>query len=265
LSRRISTRLPSWARAGALLGAIAATAALGALINGPWLRVTDVAFAGQAYTAASDLDAVLSEQRGTSVLAVDTAAIRARLEGLPAVGEVTVRATLLGRIEATVVEREAAFVWKTASGRYVGALDGMIFATVPDEAALPAELAPLPQILDERFVARLISVGDVIPAGVIGTALRLVEIDPAALGSAAGEVSVRLDDEYGFRLVSATPVWQVALGSYGTDPTETEAEASDRLDAQVAAVRTLFATRAEAEIGWVDVRNPGKVYFRAKG
>ena len=43
----------------------------------------------------------------------------------------------------------------------------------------------------------------------------------------------------------------------------TEAEA--RLERQITAVRTLFATRAEAELGWVDVRNPGKVYFRAKG
>jgi POTRA domain-containing FtsQ-type protein len=265
LRRRIAARLPSLARAGAVLFAIAATAALGALINGPWLRVTEVAFAGQHYTAASDLDGLLSVHRGTSVLAVDTDSIRAGIERLPAVDEVTVRATLLGRIEATVVERKAAFVWQAASGRYLGALDGTIFAAVPDGEALSPELAPLPQIIDERFVARLISVGDVIPAGVVGTALRLVQIDPAALGSVAGDVSVLLDDEYGFRLVSVTPEWQVALGSYGVDPTETEEEAADRLDAQVAAVRTLFATRAEAEIGWVDVRNPGKVYFRAKG
>ncbi len=31
------------------------------------------------------------------------------------------------------------------------------------------------------------------------------------------------------------------------------------------AVRTLFAEEPEDGIGWVDVRNPGKVYFRAKG
>lgn len=265
LRRRIGAHLPSLARAGAVLGAVAATAALGALLNGPWLRVTDVAFAGQHYTAAADLDRVLSEHRGTSVLAVDTVSIRARIEGLPAVGEVTVRATLLGRIEATVVEHEAAFVWQTASGRFLGAADGTIFASVADGEALPAELAALAHISDERFVARLISVGDVIPQGVVGTALRLFEIDPAALGSAATQLGLRLDDEYGFRLVSAAPEWQVALGPYGLDPTESEIEGAARLDAQVAAVRTLFATRAEAEIGWVDVRNPGKVYFRAKG
>lgn len=265
LRRRIGARLPSMARAGAVLGAVAATAALVALVNGPWLRVTDIAFAGQQYTEASDLDRVLSEQRGTSVLAVDTASIQARIERMPAVGEVTVRATLLGRIDATVVERDAAFLWQTASGRFLGAADGTIFAALGDDETLPPEAEPLPQILDERFVARLITVGDVIPAGVVGTALRLVEIDPAALGSVAGALSLRLDDEYGFRLVSSAPEWQVALGPYGMDPTETDAQASVRLDAQVAAVRTLFATRAEAEIGWVDVRNPGKVYFRAKG
>lgn len=257
--------MPSLARACALLAAVAATAALGAMLNGPWLRVTDVTFGGQHYTAAEDLERVLSEQRSRSLLAVDTASIRAGIEGLPAVAEVTVNATLLGRIEATVVERDVAFVWQTPSGRFLGAADGTIFAALAAGEELPAEAAELPQISDERFVARLITVGDVIPAGVVGTALRLFEIDPAALGSAASRLGLRLDDEFGFRLVSAVPEWQVALGPYGLDPTESESEASARLDAQVGAVRTLFASRPETEIGWVDVRNPGKVYFRAKG
>jgi cell division septal protein FtsQ len=265
LGRRIGARMPSLARACALLGAVAATAALGALLNGPWLRVTDLTFAGQQYTAAADLEAVLSEHRGTSLLAVDTASIRARIVGLPAVAEVNVSATLLGRIEATVVEHDAAFVWRTASGRFLGAADGTIFAALGTDETPPAEIAALPHISDERFVARLITVGDVIPAGVVGTALRLFELDPAAFGSAATQLGLRLDDEYGFRLVSAAPEWQVALGPYGLDPTESETEASARLDAQVGAVRTLFAERPETEIAWVDVRNPGKVYFRAKG
>ena len=57
----------------------------------------------------------------------------------------------------------------------------------------------------------------------------------------------------------------MALGGYGMDPAETAADAAGRLERQITAVRTLFSTRAEAEIGWVDARNPGKVYFRAKG
>jgi hypothetical protein len=86
-----------------------------------------------------------------------------------------------------------------------------------------------------------------------------------ALGSGSSELTVRLDDEFGFGLVSSEPQWELALGVYGTDPAETAAEATARLERQITAVRTLFATRTETEIGWVDVRNPGKVYFRAKG
>jgi hypothetical protein len=100
---------------------------------------------------------------------------------------------------------------------------------------------------------------------VLDTALRVVAIDPATLGSTSQHLRLRVDDEYGFRLVSDAPAWEVALGAYGTDPTESAADAAARLERQVAAVRTLFAERPEAEIGWVDVRNPGKVYFRAKG
>jgi hypothetical protein len=76
---------------------------------------------------------------------------------------------------------------------------------------------------------------------------------------------VRLDDEYGFRLVAADQGWEAALGVFGLDPRETVAEAEERLERQVAAVRTLFAEHDESTLGWVDVRNPGKVYFRAKG
>lgn len=265
LRRRIGRRLPSLARTTAVLAAAAATAALVALLNGPWLRITEVSFAGQHHTSAADLERLLDAQRGTSVLALNTAALRERIDQLPTVAGTSIRATLFGRLSATVVEHEAAFVWETPSRRFLGAADGTIFAALARDAELQAELAVLPQIRDDRFVARLVSVGDVIPEAVLTTALRVIEIDPVALGSASLQLTLRLDDEYGFRLASASPAWEVALGPYGTDPTETGAEASARLDRQVAAVRTLFAERAEAEIGWVDVRNPGKVYFRAKG
>ncbi len=265
LGRRIGARLPSLGRIGAVLAAAVSIAALVALLNGPWLRVTSVTFAGNHYTDAADLERPLVEQRGRSVLSVDTDSLRHRIERLPAVADVTVEATVFGSIAATVVEREVAFVWQTASRRYLGSADGTIFAAISADEALPADLAALPFIRDERFVARLVSVGDVIPDGVLETALRVVAIDPVALGSTSPHLGLRLDDEFGFRLVSASPAWEIALGPYGTEPTETPAEAEARLDRQVAAVRTLFRQQPEEGIGWVDVRNPGKVYFRAKG
>ena len=265
MRRRYAGRLPSLRRVGAVLGAVAAVALLVWLVEGPWLRVSQVAWAGERYTAAEDLEAVLASQRGVSVLAVDTDALQTRIERLPAVASADVDASLIGRVEARVTERTAAFVWRTASDSYIGAADGTIFASggtgdeqVPDTAGLPV-------IDDERFVARLVTVGDVIPEAIVRIALRLASLEPARLGSTATELAIRIDDEYGFRIASAEPEWEIALGVYGLDPDESAGEADARFERQVTAVRTLFAERPEVEIGWVDVRNPGKVYFRAKG
>jgi cell division septal protein FtsQ len=265
LRRRIGGRLPSIRRLLAGLGAAAAAAGLVALVSGPWLRVTEVTWAGEQFTAQRDLERVLDRQRGTSLLAVDTRSLRDRLERLPAVAEATVSASLPGRLEVTIVEREAAFVWETSSALLLGAADGTLFAALPSDATLEADVTALPRVADERATARLMRAGDRIPVALLRTALRLASLDPAALGSTAERLGVRLDDEFGFRLVAADPGWEMAFGVYGTDPNETAGDAATRLERQVTAVRTLFATQAEAEIGWVDARNPGKVYFRAKG
>ena len=264
LRRRLAGRLPSIRRVLAALAAVATAAVLLALLNGSWLRVSGVAWAGERYTDASDLEQLLDQQRGMSLLAVDTRALRERIESIPAVATATVSASLTGSVEATVVEREPAFVWETTSGQFLGSADGTIFAG-DGTSELNAEFDALPHVSDERSVARLISVGEVIPSALLRVALAVGEIDPAALGSDADRLAVRLDDKYGFRLVSDEPDWEVALGVYALNPRETTAESDARLERQVTAVRTLFAARPEVEIGWVDVRNPGKVYFRAKG
>lgn len=265
LRQRMSGRLPSLQRVLAVLAAGAGTAALVALLNGPWLRVGEVAWAGERYTDSDTIGQLLEAQRGTSLLAVDTDALRDRLERIPSVADATVRASLTGRLEATVTEREVAFVWMTTFGRFLGAQDGTIFASLPADEPLPDALAGMPTITDRRFAARVVSVGDRIPDALLTTALRLVALDPVLLGSSTSRFEVSVDDEYGFRLRSAEPEWEIALGVYGVDPTETREEMDARIERQITAVRTLFASRSEAEIGWVDVRNPGKVYFRAKG
>jgi hypothetical protein len=265
LRQRLAGRLPSIRRVLAGLGAVAGSAALVALVAGPWLRVTEVTWGGEHFTPARDLQRVLGRQQGVSLLALDTAALRAQLARLPAVADVSVTASLPGRVEVAIVEREVAFIWETRTARLLGAEDGTLFAALRRDEALEPALAALPQVSDERQAARLMAPGDRIGEAQLRTALRLAGLDPAALGSGATALSVRIDDEYGFGLVSADPGWEMALGVYGMDPAETAAEASGRLERQITAVRTLFASHAEAEIGWVDARNPGKVYFRAKG
>jgi hypothetical protein len=247
------------------VGAVAVAAGLVALLSGPWLRVTDVSWSGETFTAPRDLERVIGGRQGANLLALDTRALRDQLAALPAVAEATVNATLPGRLDVTIEEREVAFVWETSSARLLGAADGTVFAALRRDEALAPELATMPRVIDERTIARLITIGDRIPDDLLRTALQLAGLDPAALGSQATALGVRLDDEFGFRLVAADQGWELALGPSGIDPTESAADAAARLERQVTAVRTLFASRSEAEIGWVDARNPGKVYFRAKG
>ena len=139
LRRRLGERLPSIRRLLAGLGAAAVAAGLVALLGGPWLRVTDVTWAGEQFTAQRELARLLDRQRGTSVLAVDTRSLRERLERLPAVAEATVVASLTGRLEVTIVERETAFIWETSSARLLGAADGTLFAALPRDAPLDAD------------------------------------------------------------------------------------------------------------------------------
>jgi POTRA domain, FtsQ-type len=265
LRRRVGARMPSFRRLIAGVGAVAAASVLAAALYGPWLLVTDVAWAGNHYTAAADLRDALENRRGASLLAVDTDALVAEIEELPAVASVSVTAGIGGRLEATVVEREAVFVWLAGSQRFLGAADGTIFASELRGSESESLLTGLPRIADHRSTARLVTVGDVIPAALLRTALRVARLDPALLGSNEGRLEVHLDDEYGFRLLATRKQWEVALGVYGIDPRETSAEADERLERQVAAVRTLFAAHREADVRWVDVRNPGRVYFRANG
>jgi cell division protein FtsQ len=265
LRRRVGARLPSIRRLIAGVGAVAAAAVLVALLNGPWLLVGEVAWAGERYTSDDDLRHALEARLGTSLLAVDTDAVREEIERLPAVASASVTAGIGGRLEANVVEREAAFLWMAGGWRLLGAADGTLFARERRASEPDASLAGLPRVGDERSVAGLLSVGDIIPAPLLRTALEVATLDPALLGSDEASLRVQLDDEFGFRLFATEQSWEVALGVYGIDPRETTTEADERLERQITAVRTLFASHAEDDVGWVDARNPGRVYFRAKG
>ena len=70
-----------------------------------------------------------------------------------------------------------------------------------------------------------------------------------------------MDHQLGFVLESAQPAWTAAMGFYQLDPREDQAAADARLEQQLAAIRTLLATRPERNVSWLDARNPGKVYW----
>lgn len=234
-----------------------------AILNGPWVRVNELAWTGERLTPGNDLARILEPMRGRNLLSLDTGALAAHVERLPAVERADVSAQLPGRLAVSVTEKAPSFIWQTRSLRLIGAEDGTLIGALPLGDPLPPELARLPFVEDRREAARLTGIGDVIAAPMLETARYLVALDPALLGSRATRLSIQLDDEYGFIVVSSDPAWQAAFGFYGLEPRDRAQSVNDRIEQQVAAVRTLFASEPEAGVSWVDARNPGKVYFRA--
>ena len=114
---------------------------------------------------------------------------------------------------------------------------------------------------DERFVSRLLSVGEAVPPAELRVAKRLTAVDPRLIGSRASALEVKVDYQMGFVLEATLPGWTAALGFYQLDPREDQAAADAKLEQQLAAIRTLFASRPEHNISWLDASNPGKVYW----
>jgi cell division septal protein FtsQ len=244
-----------------LLAAVLAGGLL-ALINGPWLRVANVAWAGERYTPASQLQRALAVLDGDALLAVDATGLARELERLPAVSTARVEAVLPDTVRVTIVEKVATFVWQTSAVRLLGVADGTLIGQIALTAQLPGDIAALPLIDDRRVESRNIIVGDRIDPATLSAALRLATIEPASLGSAAIDLGLRLTDDDGFLLVSGAPPWQADLGFYPEGDAGQPASFEERVESQVAAVRTLFSYEGEAAVGWVDVRDPRRVYWR---
>jgi hypothetical protein len=165
-------------------------------------------------------------------------------------------------VKVTIVEKAATFVWQTSAVRLLGAADGTLIGQLALGTDLPKDLARLPLIDDRRRLSRDMIVGDRLDAATLSAALRLAGIDPAALGSKASDLALRVTDDDGFLLVSPRAAWMADFGFYTTLDAGGPGALDERVDAQVTAVRTLFSARPEGQISWVDARDPGRVYWR---
>lgn len=262
--RRVGGHLPSRGRLLAGLLAIGLVAGFVTLLNGPWLRVSSVEWHGRSLAAQRNLDDETAGITGQNALLVDSDALRRRIEAVPAVASARVDVRLPGSVAITLTEATPAFVWRTSAVQLVGGEDGQIVGQVARDSALPDDLAALPFVDDRRRASRDLTVGDRINAAELSIARQLATIEPAALGSRTTRVSVHIDEEYGFVLDSADGGWSAAFGMYGVDP-EMAQDAATRIERQVAGVRTLFSDEPEASVSWLDVRNPGRVYWRPRG
>jgi cell division septal protein FtsQ len=260
LRGRVRRWLPTPGRLLALLAFAALVTGGVLLVNGPWLRVGQLAFAGTTFTPDSEVEALLMPYRGTPILALDRSALSRQLESLPAVARARVEPVLPDRLQVTITEKRPAVVWQTATAQLVGAADGSVIGALPGALPLPAELARLPRVDDRRSGPQM-AVGEAIPSEELDLAKRLVTLDPELLGSAAHRFRVRIDTTYGFVLIPEGARWEAAIGYPTPEPGAGPTDVAGQLDDQVAAIRTLFGTRRERTIGWVDARNPGKVYW----
>ncbi|MGH2463101.1 MAG: cell division protein FtsQ/DivIB [Candidatus Limnocylindria bacterium] len=245
----------SVAIAGGLLG----------LTAGPWLRVRTVSYAGAGWTPHAELDAVMEPIVGRSALLVDTTSLELELGDLPAVERASVEVGLFGEAQVALVEGRAAAVWRTSAAQLLMADDGTVVGVLSLTATPGGKLGQLPVIEDLRDASHDLSVGDAIPASELDAAVALAALPASRLGSQAAVLSLALDPTYGFVLSSPQSGWRAAFGFYGLDPSDTAATMAARIAAQASAVRTLFASHPEAAVAWVDARNPGRVYFRARG
>jgi cell division septal protein FtsQ len=254
--------LPAPGRIAAGVLTAVLVSALLAVINGPWLRVARVAWAGERYTATTQLQRVLASLDGKPLLTVDATALAARLSRLPAVSTATVEAVLPDTVRVRITEKVAAFVWQTSAVRLIGEADGTLIGQLALDADLPADLRLLPLVDDQRVGSRSMIVGDHVDAATLAAAFSLSDVEPAALGSKATDLQLRITDNDGFLLVSTQPAWQADFGLYPDADAGASGALQTRVEAQVAAVRTLFSYEREEGVRWVDARDPRRVYWR---
>jgi hypothetical protein len=255
----------NWGRIAAVGLAAALVVVLVVLVEGPWLRVRAVRYAGDGWTPRADLEAIMAPILDRNLLLVDASVLVAELDALPAVQAATVDLDLFGSARVTLVEGGAAAVWRTSAAALLVADDGTVVGVQARDVVPTGSLANLPVVDDGRDASHDLTTGDAIALTELEAALALAALPADRLGSPQSTLRVSLDATYGFVVSSPEAGWQAAFGFYGLDPADSEATLAARLESQAAALRTLFATHPQTGLAWIDVRNPGRVYFRARG
>ena len=263
--RRRRRRRINWTRITAAALCLALVAGGTWLVGGPSLRIRAVSYSGADWTERAALDAVTGPMIGRSALLVNASAIATELGGLPGVEGATVDIGLFGRVQVDLVEGDAVAIWRTDAAQLLVAEDGTVVGSQGRDALVPDAYAELPFVDDQREASHDLWIGDQLPVDEVEAALALGDLPANRLGSASAVIRLSVDPTYGFILSSPQAGWQAAMGYYGTAPQDTPATIRGRVSEQASSIRTLFAEHPEAGVAWIDARNPGRVYFRARG
>src|ERR1051325_5039428 len=121
----------------AIVSAIKDTADAGA--NAMGMRIATVSLSGQRQVSREEIFAAAGVTDHSSLLFLDVADARAKLEAIPWIAEATVRKLYPDRLQITITEREAFALWQRDGKVNVIAADGTVLAgkVEPRLASLP--------------------------------------------------------------------------------------------------------------------------------
>jgi cell division protein FtsQ len=120
-----------------IIAAIKSAADAGA--NAMGMRIAAVSLSGQRQVSREQIFAAAGVTASSSLLFLDVAEARARLEAIPWIAEATVRKLYPDRLQITITEREAFALWQQQGKVAVIAADGTVLSrqVEPRLAALP--------------------------------------------------------------------------------------------------------------------------------
>ena len=138
-----------------IVAAIKNTADAGA--NAMGMRIAAVSLSGQRQVSREEIFAAAGVTESSSLLFLDVADARARLEAIPWIAEATVRKLYPDRLQITVTEREAFALWQLNGKISVIAADGTTLSTKvePRHTALPFVVGPGAAVKARSFLAIL--------------------------------------------------------------------------------------------------------------
>jgi cell division septal protein FtsQ len=219
--------------AGAIYG-LAATSAFG--YSPAALRIE-----GAVVTPEAAIRERLALEPGQNIFQIASGPLEAAILEIPAVAGVEVSVGLPDTVVVDVEERRPILVWQVGERAFLADGTGLLFAERVDP--VPAAVADLPVVVDERRGSRSLDVARTIEPLDLDAASRLASLTPAQLGSAAGGLRVGLTDENGFVVRSVPEGWTAVFGKYvhGLRPPEL-------IPGQVLALTKLFAEVGETRI-----------------
>jgi cell division protein FtsQ len=125
--------------------------------NSAGMRIAEVSLSGQRQVSREEIFAAAGVTANSSLLFLDVAEAREKLEAIPWIAEATVRKLYPDRLQITVTEREAFALWQLNGKVSVIAADGTPLsakveprlATLPRRRAssLPSLIATLPSVI----------------------------------------------------------------------------------------------------------------------